>query len=199
MTAFLAKVLPSVITGGASLLGSHLSNNSASSAQAEANRINYEIAKENREFQKESLQNFHQWEVNDLRKAGLNPVLSAGGGSSSLPGSVAHMESTKKDSLNIGLATARLISDITKVNAEKKVLQAQAKTEEAVAKIQQQVADIQTSKPGKALNWLKYAMGSGVGSFLGAFGGISSASKIAKALSAGAKFNKNYRIGRSIG
>lgn len=35
----------------------------------------------NWKHQKEVMQNRHQWEVNDLRKAGLNPILSATGGS----------------------------------------------------------------------------------------------------------------------
>lgn len=34
------------------------------------------------EYNKEAAQNAHQWEVEDLKKAGLNPILSANGGAS---------------------------------------------------------------------------------------------------------------------
>lgn len=45
--------------------------------------LNYKSAKEMQrrqiEWERERAQNAHQWEVQDLRNAGLNPVLSAGG------------------------------------------------------------------------------------------------------------------------
>lgn len=49
-----------------SLVGASMQN----SAQAQFQAQNYA-------YQRESLQNRHQWEVEDLRKAGLNPILSA--------------------------------------------------------------------------------------------------------------------------
>lgn len=40
----------------------------------------------NNAYQKEFAKNAHQWEIEDLKKAGLNPVLSAGGGGASASG-----------------------------------------------------------------------------------------------------------------
>lgn len=40
----------------------------------------------NNKYQKEFAQNAHQWETDDLKKAGLNPILSAGGGGAAASG-----------------------------------------------------------------------------------------------------------------
>ena len=55
----------------------------SSAAQAYGNyRFNYLSQYHNWKWQKEAMQNRHQWEVADLRKAGLNPILSANQGAS---------------------------------------------------------------------------------------------------------------------
>lgn len=51
-------------------VGDIWSTDRANDAQADLQRQAYE-------YQKESMQNRHQWEVEDLRQAGLNPILSA--------------------------------------------------------------------------------------------------------------------------
>jgi len=63
-----------IISGGSSLLGGLFGNNSAKKA-----------AKRQMEFQERMARNAHQYEVEDLTKAGLNPVLSAGGSGSASP------------------------------------------------------------------------------------------------------------------
>lgn len=62
-------MLGSLLTAGAAI---YSANKSASSAK--------KINKMQIDYNKEMLQNQHQWEVQDLEKAGLNPLLSANGG-----------------------------------------------------------------------------------------------------------------------
>ena len=64
--SFLGDIAGAVIGAGSSIWGANQSNSAAFEMQA--NSIN---------AQRESMQNRHQWEVEDLRRAGLNPILSA--------------------------------------------------------------------------------------------------------------------------
>lgn len=66
--------------GAASLFGSH-----------SANKQNLQIAREQMAFQERMSNTAHQREVKDLRKAGLNPLLSANGGATTPGGASAHM------------------------------------------------------------------------------------------------------------
>lgn len=63
-----------VLTGGLGVIGTHMTNQS-NSAQAERQM----------DFQREMSNTAHQREVEDLRKAGLNPILSALGSGASTP------------------------------------------------------------------------------------------------------------------
>lgn len=52
----------------------------ASSAASQANKYALWQGAVNNAYQKEAAQNAHQWEMEDLKKAGLNPALTATGG-----------------------------------------------------------------------------------------------------------------------
>lgn len=75
-TGFLSS-LPAILSSG---VGSGL--NVASSAISSRKSYKYarRLAEQQYEYNKRMMQNRHQWEVDDLRAAGLNPILSAGGG-----------------------------------------------------------------------------------------------------------------------
>lgn len=58
----------------------------SSSAASLSHKYSSALASQNAEYQREFAKNAHQWEVEDLKKAGLNPVLSAGGSGASASG-----------------------------------------------------------------------------------------------------------------
>ena len=74
----------------------------ATTAGAQSQKYALQSAVINNKYQKEFAQNAHQWEVQDLQKAGLNPILSAGGsGASASGGGVANGSVTGGGSASI--------------------------------------------------------------------------------------------------
>lgn len=82
-------------------------------------------AKYNTQVSKEFAQNAHQWEVADLKKAGLNPILSANGSTAgSIAGSSGNMTQANtgiSDIMNSASGIAKTISDMDLNNSQEKV------------------------------------------------------------------------------
>ena len=84
------------------------------------NKANSAINAQSISFEREKAQNAHQWEVEDLRKAGLNPILSAGGSGASTgsPTFIPAGESPLSGAIN-GAMSSRIAQEQLKQAKEK--------------------------------------------------------------------------------
>ena len=72
-----AAITSALIGAGADLLGGLMGNAFSSAAEGDAFADNVALMRFQNELQKENYMHRHQWEVRDLKAAGLNPILSA--------------------------------------------------------------------------------------------------------------------------
>lgn len=104
--------------------------------------------------QKEVMKNRHQWEVEDLRKAGLNPILSAGGSGS--PGNAPIIEapdiagaSAKAVEASLGKSQEELIKAQTQQSASSA---RQAESQTALNKTEEKRVDFEASRSLEAVS-----------------------------------------------
>lgn len=142
--------------GGSAVTGGWSAWN-ASKSQEKMNAQNLQVVRDQMAFQERMRDTAHQAEVKDLRAAGLNPILSAGGqGAASPMGAATQMINPHEKTSERLTATAKQFSDsmLNKEMMKTQKTQQAVNKEEANIKYQQGLQEL--ANTAKAANWLKF-------------------------------------------
>lgn len=143
--------------GAISTAGQLYVNHKNTGFQKAVNDINWQIAAQNNATQIEMANSAHQREVADLRAAGLNPILSAGGSGSAVPSlqqarqDAAQIQSPVSGLANSASQLSRLFGDAYRTNLE------QAKEDVRATKLANKTEwlDLQTASVKAQTEFLK--------------------------------------------